>query len=533
MAEKKTFTELVDEDIDYITVIYNTNIRHSEKIKILTHRFGVVGRTIRAWWAKLGLTKDNTNMPDQLVKARERLLDGDEEVLLITAAQNKTLVNKEFFRSLKAYRKHIQNELGKKCKIVIIPARYRNPVSAKGIKNYKPSEWWDASLDDYLYYYKMEFENALIAADVRIRPTAVNPLSGLEPLAGQGHLIVGHPRHQFNTLPRFIGDTLKTMSTTGFITRSNYTVSKSGAKGEVHHNYGFVVLEKENDGEVLVPRKVKVNIDGEFTDLVWNVKGDKVTRIEGSEGYVWGDIHEAQLDPRKYRASVRLMLKLKPKAVVFHDLLDGYSFNPHESKNTFLQRRKIVEGKYFIKDEVESAIGFLSPFEKRGYDVYVLRSNHDEFLDRYITNFDWKKDLHNSPAYLEYAKIQQDVDLREYGNILGYLIYREYGGKVKYVKYTEPLRILDYLNLHGEHGSNGARGSATTFRKLNIKMVHGHCHSPYMLDNVTAVGISAYLQQDYNSKGPSSWAFADNIYHHSGKNQLIVFNDNYKVSNLV
>lgn len=530
---KMTFKELTVEDKEYIAVIKRSNISHEEKMRILKSKYGVVGRTIRRWWVKLGLTDKFSKLPRQLKAARERFLKDETDVVLVTSAQNKALINEGMWNNMLGYKKFLEEELGKTVEIVVIPTRYRNPISSLGIENYKSEEWWAREVENHLYYYQMDFGDVKIAADMRIRPTAVNPLSGFEPLAGDGHLILGHPRHQFQTLSRFIGEPLKTMSTTGYLTRAQYSVSKSGGKAVVHHSYGFVVCEKNTEDTCYVPRKVKVNLDGEFTDICWHVKDGKVKQIDSSEGIVWGDIHRRVIDWNKHAATTALMDILKPDKVILHDVLDGSTFNPHEKKNFFSQRRKIVEGKYKIEEEVEEALDYLDYFFKDGYKVYVIQSNHDQFLDRLINDANWKNDLHNSAAYLKYAHIQQTVDLREYGNIFGYLIHKEYDGDIKYVKYTEPLWINGYLNFHGEYGSNGSRGSKTNFRKLNKKIVHAHCHGPYMLDNVTAVGVSALLKQDYNSNGPSNWAFADNLYHHSGKNQLIVYNNDYEFTNLL
>lgn len=535
MSNKKSYKELTNSDKEYVALIYEEeNMGHEEKTRLLAEKYGVVERTIRNWWTKLGVTKNNSQLPIQLQKARENTLDGDEEVLLITALQNKTLLHKEMWENMLTYKSFIEEVLGKKARIVVIPSRYRNPITLETIKKYKKQEWWAPEVSDYLYYYRLKFGNLTVAADVRVRPTAMNPLSGFEPLAGDGHLILGHPRHQFKTLARFKGDTLKTMGTTGFLNRSSYTVSKAGAKAGEHHSYGFVVCEKDTEDKCFVPRKVKVNFDGSFTDVVWNVSDSEVTRIDSSDGFVWGDIHNQVLDPKKKEASDALMSMLNPEKVIFHDVLDGASFNPHEKKDLFIRRRKILEGNYNIEEEVDSSLDFLEHYAKKpGLDVFVIQSNHDEFLDRHIKETDWRKDLHNSGGYLKYASIQQSEDLREHGNIFGFLINQRYGDDVTYVKYTDPLRINGYLNFHGEFGSNGSRGSATVFRKLNTKVVHAHTHSPYMLDNVMCVGTSTMLWQYYNSKGPSSWAFSDAIYHSDGKNQLIVYNDNYEFSNLM
>lgn len=531
---KQVFKTLTDEDKEYIALIRKAKMGHAEKTKILSKKYGVTRRTIRSWWDKLGLSNLNSGLPHQLRAARGRLLDGDEDVLLVTAIQNKSLINEEMWENLLAYKKFIEESFGKKVKIIVIPSRYRNPISVAGIENYRPEEWWAREVNEYLYYYKVEFGNTMIAADTRIRPTAVNPLSGFEPLAGDGHLVVGHPRHHLKPLPRFKGETLKTMSTTGFLSRSNYSISKSGDKAQIHHSYGFVVIEKADDDECLIPRKVKVNGDGEFTDICWNVKDGKVSQIKSSRAMVLGDIHKIKLDPKKDELSFELASLLSPESIVVHDLADGNSFNPHERKDMFILRHKIRNNEHLIENEINDALDYPQKFVDAGYKVKVIESNHDHFLDRHINDSNWKKDLHNSPAFLKYALIQQTVDLMEHGSIFGYLISERYDSEdVEYIKYTDPLRICGYLNFHGEYGSNGSRGSGVTFRKLNTKIIHAHVHSPYMLDNVTAVGTSSHIWQYFNSKGASSWAHSDSVIHDHGKNQLFIYTDDYELSRLL
>mgnify|MGYP007022349946 FL=1 len=48
----------------------------------------------------------------------------------------------------------------------------------------------------------------------------------------------------------------------------------------------------------------------------------------------------------------------------------------------------------------------LKPFNKYE-NVVIVRSNHDDFLDRWLKNGDWKKQptYKNSPLYMEYSGI--------------------------------------------------------------------------------------------------------------------------------
>jgi len=102
---------------------------------------------------------------------------------------------------------------------------------------------------------------------------------------------------------------------------------------------------------------------------------------------------------------------------------------------------------------------------------------------------------------------------------------------VRYINYGESLDICGYESgSHGDFGANGAKGSYKTFSRLNTKMIHGHGHSPVIHNGVTMVGVTCKLDQYYNRRGLSSWAYAHSVIHNNGKNQLLVFNDDLSLS---
>lgn len=231
-----------------------------------------------------------------------------------------------------------------------------------------------------------------------------------------------------------------------------------------------------------------------------------------------------------------MLNKLKPKKQVLHDVLDFYSCNPHEKKDTFIKKQKILQGKHLVEKEVEEALDMIELIKDRvGAKTYVVVSNHDVFLDRYINDENWKHDLHNSEAFLRYALIQQTVDLTEYGCIFGYLVNKRFDIKeVEYLNFGQSLDICGYqCGIHGDFGSNGSKGSVKQFSNLNTKLIHGHGHSPTIFNGVTMVGVTANLHQYYNRRGLSSWAYAHSVIHPTCKNQLIVFGDDNLISSLI
>jgi len=536
---KNKFKTLTESDKQYLTSLYyDDNITHREKMEVLCKKFGVNERTIRGWWKdKLNLSAKFSKLPIQLKRAQDRQIEEDTDILLVTSAQNKTGVNLKFLNNLKAYRDFLIKK-GYKAQIMITPSRYRNPTSpAEDINSKKQAEeWWRDEVEEFLHYGKRQFGDTLISSDSRVRPTAKEPLQGYEVLAKNNNLIIPHPKIHFKTLPRFKNKPLRVMCTTGFITYKNYSDSKAGDQAFENHSMGFVVVEKKKDGVCHIPRNVKVTSDGDFVDIIYHVSNENVSIIERSEGFVWGDIHTRVLNHTIFEATKKLLHLLKPKKQITHDVLDGSSFNPHEKKDMFIQRQKIINGQHLIEKEVEEALDIIQKIDEAVDDceTYVAISNHDVFLDRYINDENWKRDLHNSPAFLKYAYIQQTVNLNDYGCIFGYLVNERFKDSVKYLNFGESLDICGYeCASHGDFGVNGSKGSVKSFSHLNTKMIHAHGHSPTIHNGVTMVGVTSLLEQYYNRRGLSSWAYAHSVIHPTCKNQLLVFGDDGLISELI
>lgn len=529
MSKKTAYKDLTPEQVEYIKHVYYTEATHKEKMDVLSTKFGVGERSIRAWWKKLDLNKISSDLPIQLQKAQERSVDRDTEVLLVTTAQNKTAVHKDFLHNLEAYRDYITTVIGKKCQIVVVPSRYRNPTNNIEDEKTKSQDWWCDEVDPYLFYGKVDFGGTVISCDSHISPTAKDPISGYEILASDNHLVLGHSKIHFKTLPRFRNAPLRAIATTGYITFKNYSRSKAGEVAMENHAYGLVVVEQG-----MVPRNVKVKSDGSFIDIVNSVKNNSVSKINKSLGFVWGDFHAQQINMDFFNETKKLLSIFKPEINIIHDALDAGSVNPHEAKDMFIQRQKILNGENLLDKEIEHCLKLIGDIKGCCGEVVCIESNHDFFIDRHINDFQWKKDLHNSPEYLRLAYIQQTVNLKDYGNIFGYLLFEKFGGDVKYIKMGDSLYIGSYqCGQHNDFAANGSKGSTKGFGRMNLKLIGGHSHSPMLFNNVTTVGVTCNLNQWYNRKGLSSWAYSHSIIHENDKNQLLVFNDDYTLSRLI
>jgi hypothetical protein len=504
--------DLTQDQIRKISEIYwNRDLRWDERMKQLSEYLDKSERTVQTWLSKLGITEKTAPESPQLIAARQRKFDKKRKRFLITWAQNDTPVHEKFIQNLEKYADHIDAD------IHVIAGRYKNPTSVFSDKNY---ETWSDRIIDYLDAGRHKVHKHMwIMSDVKIQPTAVDPMTGLQGMSGINSCVFGSPKVQLETIPVLEGNMPKMIMTTGACTIKNYTDSKSGKKGEFHHTLGFVIVEIKSE-TVFFARQVTATENGDFTDLFYKVEEGSVSRVKSIAACVLGDIHYGQHDEKLITKTLDLFKRVKPENVVLHDVFDGLSVNHHESKDPFIQYRREMDGTNSLRREVSEMLKGLELFKQ--YNVTIVRSNHDDFLDRWLKTTDWRKcgTLKNSLEYMEYSAVLLRNEAPN--GIIPYLINQRFPN-YKTLGRSDSFVVNGWeLAQHGDIGSNGSRGSLVQFRNMNTKIVVGHYHSPGRKDGALAVGTSTKLRVNYNI-GPSSWLQSHVIIHHDGKAQHITF----------
>ena len=520
------FKNLTEEQIAYLASVYNDkNLGSLEKRAAdLGAEFNVSERTIRKWWSEKMKLKEKPEIEsEQYVKAKGRQFDKTKKRFMITYAQNATGIHEKFFNNMKAYAEFIDAD------IHIIAGRYKNPTSTWTI-NQENDEWWDEKVLPYLDANRHNIHKYVsILSDIKIQPTAVNPMTGLKGVSGINSCIFGSPKVQLEMIPVLEGNKPKMMLTTGAVTKKNYTDSKAGKKGEFHHTFGFALVEIKDDETFFIRQVTADDKTGAFMDLYYKVDNCDVTRLDTIEAIVLGDLHCGHHDDDVLRSTFGLMRKLTPKHVVLHDVFDGDSISHHQMKDPFVQYGKEVQGTNDLGKEINQMMGILDNF-KDFQNVVIVRSNHDDFLDRWLKNEDWKKQptFKNAPLYMDLSARL----LRQYGEnphkvkgVIPELINEKFPNFITLGR-SESYKVKNWeLGQHGDIGSNGSRGSLLQFRDLNTKIIVGHYHSPGRKDGALSVGTSTKLRVGYNN-GPSSWLQSHVIIHGDGRAQHINFINN-------
>jgi hypothetical protein len=430
----------------------------------------------------------------------------ESRTVVVTAAQNATPVHEGFLTALKAYCKRHSAEL------IVIPIRYKNPTS-RWTASQANAEEWAEEVQPYLYNQRKKLnENLTLLADLKIQPTAVRPLTGLEGMTHAESGIVGHTKMQMVAVPTPHHALPKIMTTTGAVTAKNYTDSRAGKGGEFHHVYGAVVAEIESRGTFHL-RHINARSDGAFIDLDRAYFPDGRTRkAPPYEALVLGDVHVRFIDPVAYQGTFGpggMVELLNPKALVLHDLLDAYAVNPHHEGNPFIRLAKFQSHFDDVQAEVREAIEWVKEAVK-GRQCYVVPSNHDDMLARWITRADWKQDPVNAAFYLETAlqivkSTRMGAGGAEYPDAFGYWLEQAGLPNVRALRRNESLEIAGIeCGLHGDRGPHGARGTVKSLSRLGVKVISGHSHAPAIEEGHYRTGTLSRLQLEYNA-GPSAW----------------------------
>lgn len=443
---------------------------------------------------------------------------------IVTAAQNGTPVNSIWWNTLL----HMAAVL--KAELLVIPIRYKNPTSHWPASS-QNSEYWVPEVVPYLWNQRMALnENLTVLGDIKTQPTAVSPLTGFEAFATSSSGIIGHTKIQLKAIPSPSNKMAKVMTTTGACTIPNYTDSRAGAVGEFHHSLSAVIVEIESETKFFLRHLHFDEKSGSCIDLDKRYYPDRVTKAPRALALVMGDTHVDSADPEVIAATFGpkgIVPTLKPHHLIWHDLLDGYSMNPHHAGKPLNKVGKMLGNAGNVREEVGRAIEFIAKYTPKGCESVVVASNHNDFLGRWIDSHDWRGDPTNAEFYLETALAMVrgtkfTARGTEYPEAFAYWLRQANLERCRVLDMDESFVLEDVeLGMHGNLGPNGVRGSINNLRRISNKSIIGHSHTPGIEEGCYQVGTNTYLRLEYN-KGASSWLNADCVLNADGKRQIIV-----------
>lgn len=455
---------------------------------------------------------------------------------IITSAQNATPIHQNFLASLLNYCEFNNAEL------LIIPYRYRNPTSVWSM-NDRDADWWDNAIKPYIIEEELKLgKHIRVMGQIKIQSTAISPLSGFDSLSELDSAIFGHPKIEWKTVPAVSDKLPRILTTTGSITHLNYTDSKAGHKGALGHTFGAIVLEIDNNEMFHIRHVTADSNSGAFYDLDKKYTPKGIDLDQSILAIYAGDSHSEVIDKdvkaALYTNEDSVAELLHPRYMVFGDVLDFGVRSHHSIRDALGRFRK----HYFnANDNVEQALqevaDFLDEVSKPYASNIIVKSNHDEHIERWLKEADPNHDPENAKfyhylKYHQYEAVQKETDF----DILEFWVKNpdEQDGMLNnstvFLRRNQSFEIAGVeVSLHGDVGPNGARGSLRGLSKMGQKLICGHSHSPGIIDQSYQVGTSTPLRLDYN-KGPSSWLNTSAIVYRDGSVTLInIINGKWKL----
>lgn len=342
----------------------------------------------------------------------------------------------------------------------------------------------------------VDFKNIWLT-NINITTQAIKPLTGIPRIvAGNKSVIVPSTKQHMlvqatNTYPRV-------MLSTGCCHKPCYKNTRAGKIANFDHDNGFLYLEVDKKGmyNYRLVKSSKGSYKG-IIDLGTKVDNKEISTVNAS-AVVLGDIHVGSINPKALDNAYELIKTHKPSTVVIHDLFDGKSINHHNKDKIVSSHVTYVD----LVDELRAVGEFLQDLAKiTTAKIVIVKSNHDEFLDRYIDGGKYDPKHLELIAKLILAKIKGKDPLVE---AIKYT-FGKIPKNVKFLTRDSSYKIQGYeCANHGDLGANGSKNSIMQIQHHTGKSVTGHSHVPFVLGEAYGVGTTTNLKLQYN-RGPSSW----------------------------
>lgn len=439
----------------------------------------------------------------------------DKKNYVITTAQRGGIPNWNFLESLVTYCKHNNAEL------IILPTNGMYPSSTKQDQ--------EEVLDSYLQNnfkivdYDMKLNNKIAIRNFPVKAQQIIPLTSWGRFVQYDQsAIMPSPKLMQKCYANSNQDLPKVLMSTGAITEPHYKENSWGKKAELDHKYAAIVVNVI-DGRKYHFRQLVSTDKGVFYDIGVKYDGKNKPAKESLEAMILGDTHVGFTDPDVQKATEQLILRLNPKNILYHDICDAYSINHHHENDLVIQSRKANKNIDSLEEEVMSVGEYLKYMSKLSPDSkhVVVKSNHDEAIDRYIKEGRFIKDRKN----MTFAMKLFDNAVKEQKDTLQYAIELAIGKLPKNIVFLSSdvdFKVKDWqLANHGHRGPNGARGNPRNLEGAVGRGIFGHFHSPEIFRDIWVVGTSTYLDLEYNKGFPSNWLQTHALLHPNGKPQLI------------
>jgi hypothetical protein len=430
---------------------------------------------------------------------------------VITTAVNGCEVDQNFLKSLETYCKV------NKAALLILPSN--DP--AHNLDNNYMWNFDPILIDKKIVFDDLQLNSNLFISSIRVQAKHIDPITGLERVGCRnGSFIFASPKQRLKYIPVGNNKHPHALMTTGAITKPNYKTTKFCSERTAYlahedHIMGGIVVEIV-DNQFYHFRQIQAEKSGAFIDLTSKYDGSKITNVK-PEAIVLGDWHTGDTDPVVAESFYCMVDELQPKYLIVHDIFNGKSVNHHIINNS-IKQAQIAH--ITLKDELDEVGATIDELAHQVEKLIIVKSNHCDFLDRYIFEGRYLNDPKNLQKALELAtEMVKGKNPLKFGvESSGQLVAKN----VQWLERDESFKVAGVeLGNHGDKGANGAKGTLKGMETSYGNCVIGHHHTAEILRNAWCVGTCTYLKLDYNKGYNSNWTNTSCLIFANGAKQLI------------
>lgn len=413
-----------------------------------------------------------------------------------------------------------------KAKLLIIPSH--DP--AHNLDNEIEWHFTPSLLDDALVFEDTPLNSNIFISGIRTTAKQINPITGLSEISQQeGSFISASPK-QFLEYDAVSANKLPHgRMTTGACTLPNYKSTRGNSLRTAYiahhqHTLGAVIIEVR-DGNTYHPTQIQADENGSFCHYGVEYKKSSHRKLVGKEApvLVMGDYHAGEHDEGAVSAWIDVINSLGVQEVVFHDMFNAVSVNHHEEDDMILRAERADKGLNSLRNELcvtadqFDRIMSLKSIKKG----VVVKSNHDDMLDRWLKKAKFAKDPVNFSVGVKLAAALVGTKKDYLREALCLVKKPKHFDKLQWLTTEEDYMVGDVnVGAHGDKASNGTKGSIKGMTRSYPKCIIGHSHTPGIFKRTFQVGTTSLLRLGYN-KGPSSWVHCSCLVYRNGQRQLI------------
>lgn len=374
----------------------------------------------------------------------------------------------------------------------------------------------------YIVVEDISLNSNIFISTIKLSAKHIDPITSLGRIGQrEGSFVYASPKQRLKMVPTSNSKIPHAIMTTGAVTNPDYHTTRYMSERTAYiatadHVMGGIIVEIV-DNKHYHFRQVQAEKTGSFIDLGDYYQNGKFTKIK-AEAFIMGDYHAGETDPTAESAWLEVLNLVGAKNLVFHDIFNGASISHHDQHKKIVRAKRAIANENSLDKEIKQVVDVLNLYSPYGKCI-ITKSNHDEFLNRYLQEGRYLDDAENHLTALELAAAMvkgndplrfavEKSGLNDPNNIVW--LNRDQDFKIARIE----------LGAHGDKGSNGSRGNLRSMENAYGNSVSGHSHSPEILRGAWQVGTSSFLKLDYNS-GPSSWLHTSCLVYPNGSRQLI------------